>query len=193
MRDASRARPQRPLEGPFWVAVLVGLSLALLCGASLMALLTQQSWPNEPRRRSFAVLWPTVTEGLTLPEVVARLGPADETEPAFERVPAGSDPCTAGAASVFHTCVQTHRWYSSVVAEQADVYSVCTDTAGIVRRANQGTAFQLRYLSGGGDLERFVAGQALLILLGVPVAVALRLWHRWKPMTDGGLPDRDPS
>jgi len=179
-----------PLDAPGWRAAIVGSCLALICGTSLFALLAQSNHSassENPRRELFASIWPSIIEGRGLSEVVAALGPADETESRFEQIPACPDPCSV-PCSTFHTCVSAHSWYSSLAEDQAEIYSLCTDDADIVRRTSKGVSFRLSFSSGPhDDLAGFVAWQAFATVLGVPVAVGLWLWHRWRPVRFNGL------
>lgn len=193
---------RRAGPGPARTAAAVGLFLALLlvilCATAWLGPLPPEPPERAARRSSFADLWPDVAPGQTLSAVIDRLGPPDETEPTFDRIPACPDacpspcpgPCTPSgtvpqtpACRDFHTCVQSHSWLSSPAAETSDLYVACTDAQGIVRRVERGSAFRLRFDSHGEgqDVAAFLVGQALLALVAVPFAVALHAWRCWRP------------
>lgn len=202
MGDSAVERERRAGPGPARTAAAVGLFLALLlvilCATAWLGSPPPESPERAARRSSFADLWPDVAPGQPLSAVMDRLGPPDETEPTFDRIPACPDPCPSPcpgpcAPSIptpptppcrdFHTCLQSHSWLSSPTAQTSDLYVACTDEQGIVRRVARGSAFRLRFNSDGEgqDLAGFLVGQALLALVAVPFAVALHAWRCLRP------------
>ncbi len=177
-----------PLSGPLWRAVYIALTLALLVGASwvgmfyLAAARTEQ--PFNPRRSQFPELWKSVARGVPLADVVKIMGPPDSRREEIEHIPECADPC-APPCGDFHTCVIEYEWMLTPETESGEVYSVCADAEGIVRRASKGMRFRLNSaMTHGYSLADVVAWAVGAFLLALPVAAIMGRVRRRRRRTE---------
>jgi hypothetical protein len=153
----------------------------------MFALLGQVATSAAPKGEKGALLsaiWPSLGVGDSLERAVALLGPSDSHWDRVEQIPACQDPC-AKPCDTFYTCVREHSWYSSLALGESQVFSICTDTQGIVRTKSQGSGLRIdvssgSYVDGVGEILGF--GLAAFVL-ALPFAAGLRLWYRLVPAT----------
>jgi hypothetical protein len=128
-------------------AAILALTLALLAVVSYV--LIRRIEADNPRRSYLERQWASVAEGVPGSAVVALLGPPDEERDVRDFVPAEDAPTGAAADSPsapqsFYTCVHERVWYAAPAERAGDVYLICEDPQGIVRRKSHGRAFNLR-------------------------------------------------
>jgi hypothetical protein len=175
-----------PFAGPLWQATFIGLTLVLLSGSAWFAIVYRFGLspepPENPRRPKFAELWASVKDGAQLSAALDIMGPPDRRREQAEQVRDCACPCTL-PCDTYHTCVVEYEWLSSLRAEAGDVYSLCADADGVVRRTSRGMQFQLNSAYAGGYAAAEVVGWAVLaFLLALPLSWALhaarRLWPK---------------